>query len=53
VLIVEKGQPARLYVGRARLNTMLQQERIMLQRAITARRCERDARKGVLYRRGR
>jgi len=44
VMVVLLAETAGLYTGLARSNTMLQRERIMLQRAIEAQRRERDAR---------
>jgi signal transduction histidine kinase len=44
VMVVLLAEMARLYGGIARSNTMLQRERMMLQRALDAQRRERDAR---------
>ena len=44
VMVVLLAEMTRLYAGVARSNTMLQRERMMLQRAIDAQRRERDAR---------
>src|SRR3712207_6186817 len=44
VMVVLLAETAGLYAGLARSNTMLQRERLMLQRAIDAQRRERDAR---------
>jgi signal transduction histidine kinase len=44
VMVVLLAEMAGLYAGLARSNTMLQRERMMLQRAIDAQRRERDAR---------
>jgi signal transduction histidine kinase len=44
VMVVLLAEMTRLYAGLARSNTMLQHERMMLQRAIDAQRRERDAR---------
>jgi signal transduction histidine kinase len=44
VMVVLLAEMTRLYAGVARSNTMLQRERIMLQRAVDAQRRERDAR---------
>jgi len=44
VMVVLLAETAGLYAGLARSNTMLQRERVMLQRAIEAQRRERDAR---------
>jgi signal transduction histidine kinase len=44
VMVVLLAEMARLYAGVARSNTMLQCERMMLQRALDAQRRERDAR---------
>jgi signal transduction histidine kinase len=44
VMVVLLAEMARLYAGLARSNTMLQNERMMLQRAIDAQRRERHAR---------
>src|SRR5829696_5569118 len=44
VMVVLLEEMAQLYAGLARSNTMLERERVMLQRAIDAQRRERDAR---------
>jgi signal transduction histidine kinase len=44
VMVVLLAEMAQLYAGLARSNTVLQGERVMLQRAIDAQRRERDAR---------
>src|ERR687897_2439033 len=44
VMVVLLAEMTRLYAGVARSNTMLQRERMMLQRALEAQRRERDAR---------
>src|SRR5215207_11556125 len=44
VMVVLLAEMTRLYAGVARSNTMLQRERMMLQRALDAQRRERDAR---------
>jgi signal transduction histidine kinase len=44
VMVVLLAEMTRLYAGLARSNTMLQRERIRLQRAVEAQRRERDAR---------
>ena len=44
VMVVLLAEMTRLYAGVARSNTMLQGERMMLQRAIDGQRRERDAR---------
>jgi signal transduction histidine kinase len=44
VMVVLLAETTGLYAGLARSNTMLQRERVMLQRAIEAQRRERDAR---------
>jgi signal transduction histidine kinase len=44
VMVVLLSEMAELYAGLARSNTMLQRERMMLQRAVDAQRRERDAR---------
>jgi signal transduction histidine kinase len=43
-MVVLLAEMTQLYMGLARSNTMLQRERVMLQRAIDAQRRERDAR---------